>query len=369
MKTLKTTPKQDGFFMPAEFERHSKTYMIWPERPDVWRCGAFFAQKTFAEVALSIAKYEPTVVLASSIQYENAKNKLSNSDQISVIEMSSNDSWVRDTGATFVKNQEGILRGIDWKFNAWGGLTDGVYFPWDKDDLIAQKICDLENVDRYRLDDFILEGGSIHVDGKGTALTTESCLLSYGRNPSMTKEAIEMKLKLYLNVEKVIWLKRGIYLDETNEHIDNIACFVRPGVIALAWTDDTNDPQHELSKSCYEILSNETDANGQKLEIHKIPLPKPQILTKQESTNTAFCSTFQTKNSGYRLSASYVNYYVCNNAVIMPAFDDSSDKKAKEILQKLYPNRDIIQIYSREILLGGGNIHCITQQIPERLQA
>ncbi|MDR2860784.1 MAG: agmatine deiminase, partial [Elusimicrobiota bacterium] len=269
-----------------------------------------------------------------------------------------------DTGATFTIDDNGQTRGIDWKFNAWGGLYDGIYFPWDKDDLVAQKMCELENVDRYRLNDFVLEGGSIHTDGQGTAITTEACLLSKGRNPHLSKAEIENKLKEYLNVEKIIWLKRGIYLDETNEHVDNICCFVKPGSVVLAWTDDTKDPQYEMSKSCYDILSKETDAKGRKLEIHKLPLPAVQIRTKEESENIDIIEAAAQRKAGDRLSASYVNYYVLNGAVIMPFFDDANDKKAQNILQELYPDREIIPIYSREVLLGGGNIHCITQQVP-----
>ena len=243
MNALKNTPKQDGFYMPAEFERHSATYMIWPQRPDNWRCNAKFAQETFVKVAETIANYELVIALASAKEYKKAKDSLSS--DILVFRVETDDAWVRDTGATFVA-RDGELRAIDWKFNGWGGSVDALYASWEKDDLTAKNICEIEGVERYRTDDFVLEGGSIHVDGQGTALTTESCLLSAGRNPSMTKELIEEKLKNYLNVSKVIWLKRGIYLDETNEHIDNMACFTSPANIALAWTDDKNDPQYEM---------------------------------------------------------------------------------------------------------------------------
>ncbi|WP_281166324.1 agmatine deiminase family protein, partial [Liquorilactobacillus sicerae] len=150
-------------------------------------------------------------------------------------------------------------------FNSWGGLVDGLYFPWDKDDKVAQKMSEIERVDRYRLDDFVLEGGSIHVDGEGTLITTEECLLSAGRNPQLSKEQIDEILKENLNLKKIIWLKRGIYLDETNGHVDNIANFVKPGLVALAWTDDKNDPQYEISKENLDILENATDARGRKI--------------------------------------------------------------------------------------------------------
>lgn len=363
MKTLSSTPKKDNFRMPGEFEPHEGTFMLWPERTDNWRYGAKYAQKAFTEVASAIAKFEKMTMCVSAGQYENARNMLP--ENIRLIEVSSNDSWIRDCGPTFVKNDKGEVRGIDWRFNAWGGLVDGLYFPWDKDDAVARKICELEWKDVYHLDNFVLEGGSIHVDGDGTALVTEACLLSEGRNPHLTKEQIEDILKEYLNVEKVIWLKSGIYLDETNEHIDNICAFVKPGVVVLSWTDDKNDPQYEMSKSCYDILLKETDAQGRHLEIHKLQLPSPIYITKEESLGVDVVNSSQPRTEGERLAASYANYYVCNGAVIVPGFGDPQDEPAKAKLQELYPDREIVQVYAREILLGGGNIHCITQQQPK----
>ena len=188
MKKLNTVPKDDGFRMPGEFEKHSGCYMIWPERPDNWRLGAKPAQHVFTQVANTIGKYEPMTMCVSKAQYDNARNMLA--DYVKVVEMSNDDSWMRDCGATFVVDGKGNKRAIDWSFNAWGGLVDGLYFPWDQDDKVAMKMSELEQVDRYRLDDFVLEGGSIHVDGEGTVMTTEECLLSEGRNSHLTKEQI-----------------------------------------------------------------------------------------------------------------------------------------------------------------------------------
>lgn len=363
MKKLNSTPKQDGFRMPGEFEPHRGTYIIWPERPDNWRNGAKPAQKVFTQVANTIGKYEPVTVIVSDSQYQNARHMLN--DYVRVVEMSNDDSWVRDCGATFVVNDQGELRGVDWSFNAWGGLVDGLYFPWDKDDRIASKMCELEGANRYRLDDFVLEGGSIHADGEGTLMVTEECLLSAGRNPQLTKEEIEKVLCEYLNVEKVLWIKEGIYNDETNGHVDNMCNFVRPGVVALAWTDDENDPQYKRSHEAYEYLSNEVDAKGRKLEIHKILTPTPVLITKEESEGVDAVDGTLPREEGDRLAASYVNYYTGNGFVAVPVFGDPHDELAIKQLQELYPDRVIEPIYAREILLGGGNIHCITQQVPE----
>ncbi|OJG16597.1 agmatine deiminase [Enterococcus canintestini] len=337
--------------------------MLWPQRPDNWRDGGKPAQQAFVEVAKAISAFEPVTMGVNPDQYNNARHMLP--ENIRVVEIASDDSWVRDCGPTFVTNGKGETRGVDWTFNAWGGLVDGLYFPWDKDDQVAQKICENEWKDRYRLNDFVLEGGSIHVDGEGTLITTEECLLSEGRNPQLSKEQIENILKEYLNIEKVIWLKRGIYLDETNGHVDNIANFVAPGEVALAWTDDKNDPQYEISKECLDILESETDAKGRKINVTKLYVPKPILINEEESGGVDAVDGTLPRQVGDRLAASYVNYYTANGGVIYPLFDDPMDEKAKETLQKLYPDRKIVGVYAREILLGGGNIHCITQQIPK----
>lgn len=366
MKRLNTKPIDDGYRMPGEFEEHCGTYMIWPERPDNWRLGAKPAQKVFAKVANTIAKYEPVTMVVSYAQYANARNMLN--PKVRVVEMSNNDSWMRDCGATFVTNKDGKLRAVDWYFNAWGGLVSGLYFPWDKDDAIALKMAELEGCDSYRLSDFILEGGSIHVDGEGTVLTCEETLLrpESGRNvPYMTKKEIEKTLCDYLGCTKVLWIPEGIYNDETNGHIDNICNFVRPGEVVLAWTDDKKDPQYKISKKALDYLKSVTDAKGRKLKIHKMYVPKPILITKGESEGVDAVDGTLPRQEGDRLAASYVNYYTGNGFVAVPVFNDPNDEKAIKLLQELYPDRVIEPIYAREILLGGGNIHCITQQVPK----
>lgn len=366
MKRLNSTPKKDGYRMPAEFEKHSRTYLIWPERPDNWRNGAKPAQKVYAEVASVIGKYEPVTMLVSEAQYAHARGVLP--DYVQVVEMSNDDAWIRDCGATFVVNNKGGVRAVDWVFNAWGGLVDGLYFPWAKDEAIALKMCELENVNSYKLDDFVLEGGSIHVDGEGTLLVTEECLLSEGRNPHLKKEEIENVLKEYLNVEKVLWIPKGIYNDETNGHVDNICNFVRPGEVILAWTEDEKDPQYEISKEALEYLESETDAKGRKLKVHKMLIPSPILITKEESEGVDAVDGTLPRQEGDRMAASYVNYYTGNGFIALPVFNDPNDEKAISLLKELYPNRVIEPIYAREILLGGGNIHCITQQVPYKKQ-
>lgn len=357
-----TTPKQDGFRMPGEFEEQEQIWMLWPERPDNWRNGAKPAQKTFVNVAKAIREFEPVTVCVNPSQYQNARAQLPK--DIRVVEMTSDDSWIRDCGPTFVVNDKGEIRGCDWSFNAWGGLVDGLYFPWDQDDLVAQKVCEIEGVDSYRTDDFVLEGGSIHVDGEGTLITTEMCLLSEGRNPHMNKEEIEKKLCDYLNLEKVIWIKDGIDPAETNGHIDDVACYVRPGEVACIWTEDTENPFYEQAQAAYKTLSEATDAKGRKLKVHKLCLTKkPCYLTGADTID--YVEGTLPREEGEISIASYMNFLIVNGGIILPQYGDENDALAVEQVQAMFPERRVVGVRTEEVAYGGGNIHCITQQQPK----
>lgn len=358
---IDSTPRKDRFRMPAEFEPHDGCWMLWPERPDNWRLGAKPAQKAFTAVASAIARFERVTMGVSAAQFQNARNLLPG--HIRVVELSYNDSWMRDCGPTFVTNGK-IVRVVDWDFNAWGGLDGGLYFPWDQDDLVARKVAEIEWVDRYKAP-LVLEGGSIHVDGEGSLLTTEECLLNPNRNPHLSKSEIENLLMEYLNVEKILWLGKGVYNDETSGHVDNLACFIRPGVVALTWTDDKNDPQYEISADAYERLMHMTDARGRRLEVHKIHQPGPIYITREESEGVDAIEGTLPREEGDRLAGSYINFYMANGAAIVPVFDDPHDQPALQKLAELMPEREIVPVPAREILLGGGNIHCITQQQPK----
>jgi len=360
-KRIDSTPKNDGFRMPGEFEPQKQIWMIWPERPDNWRAGAKPAQEAYANAAKAISRFEPVTMVVSAAQYANCRNRLP--AEIRVVEMSNDDAWMRDCGPTFLKNDRGEVRAVDWDFNAWGGLDGGLYFPWDHDDQVAAKVLEIERADRYKAP-LVLEGGSIHVDGQGTLITTEECLLNPNRNPQLSKAQIEDLLREYLNVETIIWLGRGVYLDETNGHVDNIINIVRPGVVALTCTDDRNDPQWEISNDAYERLTAAVDARGRKLEVHRIHQPGPIYITEEESRDVDAVAGTLPRNPGDRLAGSYINYYTCNGGVIVPVFDDAHDAAALQALRDLYPERKVTPVPAREILLGGGNVHCITQQQP-----
>ncbi|XWS47892.1 hypothetical protein CRYUN_Cryun13aG0024900 [Craigia yunnanensis] len=417
------TPSQLGYHMPAEWEPRSQCWMGWPdiiihfmairledhlvaqwkpshsagvplwhwmvfdvdfmlrvcyefdkfktvafqELPDNWRRSAVHGQNVFAKVATAISKFEPVAVCASSAQWANARSQLP--PNIRVVEMSKNDSWFRDTGPTFVvskrqsnsDNPEQKVAGIDWNFNSWGaflGVDEGCYKDWSLDLHVARKILGIERLPRFP-HTMILEGGSIHVDGEGTCLTTEECLLNKNRNQNMTKEQIEDELKAYLGVKNVIWLPRGLYGDDdTNGHIDNMCCFAKPGVVLLSWTDDETDPQYERSMEAFSILSNAKDASGRKLQIIKLHVPGPLFMMDEEAAGVAQDDEAKPRLPHTRLAA--------NGGIIIPQFGDKKwDDKAVHVLSQAFPDYEVVRIEgAREIVLGGGNIHCITQQHP-----
>jgi agmatine deiminase len=362
---LDSTPAADGFRMPAEWEPHAGCWMAWPERPDNWREGAAPAQAAYAAVASAIAASEPVTMAASAAQLERARAALP--DSVRVVELATDDAWLRDTGPTFVTDAAGARRGVDWRFNAWGGADGGLYTSWERDELVAEKVLEVEGDPRYRAP-LILEGGAIHVDGEGTVLTTEQCLLNPNRNPELDRAAIEAALHAHLGTEKVVWLGDGVYMDETDGHVDNLACFARPGVVLLTWVEDPGDPQHAISRDALERLEAATDARGRSFEVIKVPAPGPLATTAAEAAGVEHVPGTQPRRAGDRLAASYVNFYVGNSRVVHPLLDPARDEEAATILAAAFPDHEIVGVPAREILLGGGNIHCITQQVPRRSQ-
>jgi agmatine deiminase len=358
--TIDSTPKADGFRMPGEFEPHAGCWMIWPERPDNWRLGAEPAQRAFAAVAAAIAAVEPVTVGASAAQLERARAGLP--PAVRVVELASDDAWMRDVGPTFVVG-DGDRRGVDWRFNAWGGREGGLYFPWDRDEAVAARVLEVEGAERYRAP-LVLEGGSVHADGEGTVLSTEECLLNPNRNPELSGEQIERHLLDYLGAEKVLWLGRGVFADETDGHVDNLACFARPGVVLLTWTPDQSDPQHEISLDARRRLEAAVDARGRRLEVVLLPVPGPLTASPEEAAGVEAVPGTQPRRGGDQLAGSYVNFYLANGRVVMPLLDERYDEEAAAILRETFPEREVVGVPAREILLGGGNVHCITQQVP-----
>ena len=360
-RTLDSHPRRDGYRMPGEFEPHAGCWMLWPERPDNWRLGAKPAQHAYVALAAAIAGSEPVTVGVSAAQYVNARRLLP--PRVRVVELSSNDAWMRDVGPTFVVDDRGAMRGIDWQFNAWGGLDGGLYFPWDRDDAVAQKVLEIEGRDRYRAP-LVLEGGAIHVDGQGTLITTEECLLNPNRNPHLSRVEIEALLGRYLAVDTIVWLGKGVHVDETDGHVDNLCAYVRPGEVVLTWTNDRSDPQYDISRDALERLMEARDARGRRFKVHKLIQPGPLHMTAEESAGIDATGSSKPREAGERLAASYVNFYIGTRRVVVPLLDPRRDRAALRKLEELFPTREIVGVPGREILLGGGNVHCVTQQVP-----
>ena len=358
------TPKKAGYRMSAEYEPHHGTLMIWPTRPGSWPFQGKAAKRAFSQIIKTIAEGETVYLLVEQDYLSEAQSYLG--DKVVYLDIPTNDAWARDTGPTILINDKKEKLAVDWSFNAWGGAVDGLYQDYEEDNQVASRFAEALGMPVYDAKHFVLEGGAIHSDGQGTILVTESCLLSAGRNPHLSKEEIERRLLNYLGAEKVVWLPYGIYQDETNEHVDNVAAFVGPAELVLAWTDDETDPQYAMSVADLELLEQETDAKGRKFIIHKLPIPAVrQVVTEEDLPGYIYEEGEEERYAGERLAASYVNFYIANKAVLVPQFQDKNDQVALDILSKCFPDRKVVGIPARDILLGGGNIHCITQQIPE----
>ncbi|WP_151766003.1 agmatine deiminase [Acinetobacter colistiniresistens] len=347
--------------MPAEWAPQDAVWMIWPYRTDNWRQGALPAQQAFAKVAEAISKTTPVFMAVPQAEMDKARQMMPT--QVTLVEIESDDAWMRDTGPTIVKDQTGNNIAVDWVFNAWGGENGGLYANWDKDLKVARQVAQFHSI-ALQPSSMILEGGAIHVDGEGTLLTTSECLLHPNRNPEMTQTQIENELSTLLGIEKFIWLPLGVYNDETDGHIDNMCCFVRSGEVALHWTDDPNDPQYASSQQALSVLESVTDAKGRKLKVWKLPAPGPLYASENETVDVEKGNAIE-RFEGNRLAGSYVNYLISNQHIIFPLLDERTDEEAKALFQQMYPDYLITGVPAREILLGGGNIHCITQQIPK----
>ena len=331
-------PRSLGFYMPAEFAPHTCCWMAWPCRPGLWEDPAAVARE-YADVANAIARFEPVNMLAPPGKLDEARALLA--ENVTVVEMPIDDSWARDSGPNFLINADGELAGSTWTFNAWGGK----YQPFDQDAQMGSRILRLAGAREFS-STLVAEGGGITVDGEGTVITTESCFPNANRNPGMTRSEIEAELCRTLGAEKVIWLPGDPGETETDGHVDGIAAFIEPGRVLLEICPDRKLSHYDTGQRNLAALSGQTDARGRRLEIEFIHEGHyhPELWTRE-------CK-------------SYVNSYLANDAVIVPGYGDERDAAAVETYQRLYPERVVVQVQIGHIALGGGGIHCITQQQP-----
>ncbi len=333
-----------GFFMPAEWHRHTRCWMGWPCREKTWGEHMEMAKQAYVEVAHAIRQFEPVVM--TSRPEDEQETRAMCGEEIEIVTLPMDDSWTRDSGPTIVIDHRGNIAGIDWEFNQWGAD-----YPDCEDDAdFARALLEYSGIQRIKAP-FVLEGGSIHVDGDGTLLTTEQCLLHPNRNPDLEQDEIEQLLKEFLNVHQVVWLGDGLLDDETDGHIDNLACFIQPGVVLALSCSDPEDENYEVLEENLLRLKHAKDARGRSLEV--VTVEQPEARWKEEQ----------------RLSQSYINFYLPNGGVVMPSFDDPErDMQARETLARVFPSRRVVQVDAQDIVFGGGGIHCITQQQPEPMR-
>jgi agmatine deiminase len=346
---LEMTPTSLGYRMPAEWEPHAATWLAWPHNLNTWPGNFAPIPAIYVEIVRALQAHEQVNICVNDADAAaSVRQQLTAAGieprRVTLHEFPTNDTWARDHGPIFLTRrgrERTELAVTDWIFNSWGQK----YGPWELDDVIPQKIAA-----HYALPLFepgiVLEGGSIDVNGQGTLLTTEACLLNPNRNPSLTRTEIEDYLRAYLGVQKILWLGDGIVGDDTDGHIDDLARFVDPSTVVCVVEEDPSDVNYELLQDNLARLRQMTDQNDRPLRVVPLPMPSP------------------VEYEGNRLPASYANFYIANDAVLVPTYRCPNDQRALTILQALFSTRMIIGIDCTDLVWGLGAIHCITQQQP-----
>ena len=324
---------------PGEFEPHARTWMAWPHRQDLYGERLPAMQQAYADVARAIAAFEPVSMVAHPDHADDARAHLGNG--IDVVAMPIDDCWIRDSGPTFLKRDDGGLAGVSWRFNAWGRKHE----PFDADDALAGRVLAHEQAEM--LQSFLhCEGGSLTCDGDGTLIATETSLLHPNRNPGLSKAWVEKELLRMLGLEKVVWLP-GDPLDlETDGHVDGLCCFVRPGVVMFEYNPDPANLHGRILADNLAALNSQTDARGRSFEV--IPIPEAYDV---EATSAVF-------------ARSYINFALANGGVVMPTFGRPSGEEAKAAVARAFPERRIVTVDVGAVVPAGGAIHCITQEQP-----
>jgi agmatine deiminase len=353
--TLKAAPSgSDGFYMPAEWERHEGTWLSWPKDPVTFPGRSIEAvEAVFIKAIGALQKGEKVFVLVDDKRMEDyVRRRLGSSraggDEVSFYRIKSADVWIRDYGPTFVRDRltNGLVA-VKWRFNAWGGKYKALL----SDDNAGVKVARLSGA-RVLRPGIVMEGGAIESNGGGTVLTTEQCLLNRNRNPGLTKRQIEGYLEYYLGADAVIWLKHGIEGDDTDGHVDDIARFVGRDMVLCAFESNANDRHNYRALSHnYKLLKKARTSRGERLEVVRLPMPDPVVFPKRPF-------------AGPRLPLSYANFYIGNSCVICPVFGCRADDTALRIIEEAMPGREIVPVYSVPFVYGAGAIHCATQQEP-----
>jgi agmatine deiminase len=337
---VNVTPLEAGARMPAEWEPHARCFMAWPHREDLWGESLPQTKRGYVRVARAISAFEPVTVVAAPAWAEEAAALCGPSLEILPIEI--DDAWARDSGPAFLVGEDGFRAATAWRFNAWGGKFE----RYAEDARLAERLCGQLGLPLYR-SSLHLEGGALHVDGEGTILTTESCVLNPNRNPGLGRAEAERELCHALGASKVIWLPGELDPgDVTDGHVDGLACFARPGLVLMETRTDPASPRAEILRENRRALRGATDAKGRLLQVVEM-----EDAWQAERQGDAFC-------------ISYVNFYVANGGVVMPGYGIPADARARAVVAEAFPGREVVQVDVRPIAIGGGGIHCITQQQP-----
>jgi agmatine deiminase len=343
------SPAALGYRMPAEWEPHAATWLSWPHKESSWPGKLERIPPIWVEMVRALVAGEPVNILVNQSAPEAAvRERLARAgvplERVHLYEIPTDDAWMRDHGPSFITRRHaggGELALVDWKYNAWGGK----YSPWEQDDQVPQAIARRLGCQAFS-PGIVMEGGSIEVDGRGTLLTTEACLLNPNRNPHLGRAQIEQYLCDYLGVRRVLWLGDGIVGDDTDGHIDDLTRFVAPGVVVTVLEDDSQEQNYAALQENYRRLQTLRDVDGNALRIVTLPMPEPILY---EDT---------------RLPASYANFYIGNAVVLVPIFGSRRDAAALATLQSLFPTRKVVGINAVDLVWGLGAFHCVTQQQP-----
>ncbi len=333
-------PIEAGFGLAAEWSAHERCWMAWPSRDETWGEHLDAARDIVAEIANAIAAFEPVSMIVKPKNV--AEVSLLTGRGVSQVSLLHDDCWIRDMGPNFLTAADGRLAGLSWRWNAWGHR----YKTFERDAGVAGALLDHLNLTRYDVD-LVMEGGAIDGDGQGTLLASEAVLLNPNRNPGKMRAEIEQIFIEMLGARQIIWLGEGLQDDVAGGHVEHLAAFVRPGLVLAAACQDPADPHHRICADNLARLRAARDANGEAFDIVEIELPRPRF-----------------DPDGRRLALSYTNFYMPNGAIIMPAFEDgAADSRAFDILARLFPKRQILQIPAVELAYGGGGIHslCLPQ--------
>ncbi|CAN5639570.1 agmatine deiminase family protein [soil metagenome] len=348
----KPMPAELGYHMPAEWRRHQATWLTWPKDPLTWPDRVPLVEDIFLQMMAALAPHETVNLLVDNAEAEQGVRGCCNfagAANIRFHQIPTVDSWIRDYGPNFLVNTKGELAYNDWIFNAWGNK----YEELKQDDSIPARLESLIRVPRFE-PGIVMEGGSIEVNGAGVVMTTEQCLLNPNRNHDLDRGKIEQYLLEFLGVQKVLWLGEGIVGDDTDGHIDDIARFVSATTIVCAVEEDPADANYKLLQDNLNRLQRATDADGRSFDI--VILPMPGVVGASNDTSSGQLD---------RLPASYANFYIANNVVLVPLFGHTNDTRALEILQGLFADRRVVGIDCEPLVWGMGTIHCVTQQQPD----